>query len=102
MVIFVFFLKALATVLHMVFQMVMWSVIIRAVLSWVNPDPYNPIVRFLNDFTDPLIRPIRRFVPLIGPGFDLSPIVLILVVVFLDELLVGVLTYYARELAMMG
>ena len=99
MTILVYFLKALATVLHMVLQMVMWSVIIRAIISWVNPDPYNPIVRFLNDFTNPLLRPIRKVVPNIGSSIDLSPFILILIIIFLDELLVGVLTHYAHQLA---
>jgi YggT family protein len=58
-----------------------WVVIIRAVITWVNPDPYNPIVRILHQLTEPLLRPIRRLVPphKLG-GLDLSPLILILVI----------------------
>ena len=58
-----------------------WVVIIRAVVSWVNPDPHNPIVRMLHQLTEPLLRPIRKLVPpyKLG-GLDLSPLILILLI----------------------
>jgi YggT family protein len=58
-----------------------WVVIIRAVITWVNPDPHNPIVRILHQLTEPLLRPIRRLVPpyKLG-GLDLSPLILILLI----------------------
>jgi YggT family protein len=58
-----------------------WVVIIRAVVSWVTPDPHNPIIRILNQLTEPLLRPIRKLVPpyKLG-GLDLSPIILILLI----------------------
>ncbi len=70
----------------------MWIVIISAALSWVNPDPYNPIVRFLRNATEPLFYRIRRWMPfvMIG-GFDLSPLVVLGAVhilgLLLDELM---------------
>ena len=66
----------------------MWVVIISALLSWVNPDPYNPIVRFLRNVTDPVYMRIRRWFPfvVIG-GFDLSPVVVIVAVQIAGELL---------------
>ncbi|PKN09595.1 MAG: hypothetical protein CVU73_01185 [Deltaproteobacteria bacterium HGW-Deltaproteobacteria-8] len=66
----------------------MWVVIISALLSWVNPDPYNPIVRFLRSITDPVYARIRRLLPfvVIG-GMDLSPVVVIVTVQILGALL---------------
>lgn len=66
----------------------MWVVIISALLSWVNPDPYNPIVRFLRNITDPVYARIRRLMPfvVIG-GMDLSPVVVIVAVQILGALL---------------
>ena len=66
----------------------MWIIIIRAVLSWVNPDPYNPIVRFIYQVTEPVMAPIRRWIPIRGMGIDFSPIIILLVIVFLQSFLV--------------
>ena len=87
---------ALASVLHMLLQAYIWVVIIRSLISWVNPDPWNPIVQMLNRLTDPLLEPIRRkmfrMMGYGGMGLDLSPLILIAVVYFLDFFLVGTLT----------
>lgn len=90
------FLTALASVLHMLLQAYIWVVIIRALVSWVNPDPWNPIVQMLNRLTDPLLEPIRRklfrMMGYGGMGLDLSPLILIGGIYFLDFFLVGTLT----------
>jgi YggT family protein len=57
-------LAALASVIGLVLNLYMWIIIARAVISWVNPDPYNPIVRFLYSITDPVLLAIRRRLPL--------------------------------------
>jgi len=89
------FLAAAASVLHLLLQAYIWVVIIRALLSWVNPDPWNPVVQMLNRLTDPLLDPIRRkmfrMVGYGGTGIDLSPLILIAAVYFLDFFLVGTL-----------
>jgi len=77
----------------------MWVIIIRALLSWVSPDPYNPIVRFFYQVTEPVLRPIRRRLPLWQMGVDLSPIIVILIIVFLQYFLVPVLYETARRVA---
>lgn len=86
---------ALASVLHMLLQAYIWVVIIRSLISWVNPDPWNPIVQMLNRLTDPLLEPIRRkmfgMMGSGGMGLDLSPLILIAAVYFLDFFLVGTL-----------
>ena len=76
-------LQGLAYVLDTVLFLYMWLIIIRALISWVNPDPWNPIVQFLMRATDPVLIVIRRRVGLLG-GIDVSPIVAILLIVFLQ------------------
>jgi YggT family protein len=80
--------------------MAMWMLIISALISWVNPDPFNPIVRFLHAVTQPLLKPIRRLVPPLGGRIDISPIILIIVIVFLQAFLVGSMKSYARVILM--
>src|SRR5438552_17225275 len=82
-------LSAVAFVLHMLLQAYIWVVVIRALLSWVNPDPWNPIVRFLHQVTEPVLRPIRRRLPM--SGIDFSPMVVILAIYFLQWFLVRAL-----------
>ncbi len=93
-----FFLSALAKVLGIALNLYMWIVIIRALLSWVNPDPYNPIVQFLHSVTDPVLYRIRQMLPMSGMGIDFSPIIVILLIVFLQEFLVKSLHVMAMSL----
>lgn len=90
-------LVALATILDLVLNIYMWLIIARAILSWVNPDPYNPIVRFLYNVTEPVLSFLRRRVPMVFGGLDLSPLVVIAVIMFLRIFLVQTL----RDWAMM-
>jgi YggT family protein len=94
------FLYAVAQVLHLVLQVYMWLVIARALLSWVNPDPYNPIVRFLYNVTEPVLYRLRRYVPLVFGGLDLSPLVVILGIYLLDLFLVQSLVDLSLRLKM--
>jgi YggT family protein len=87
---------ALTSLLHLVLQAYFWIIIARAVLSWVNPDPFNPIVRFLYRVTEPVLRPIRHRLPTLSIGIDLSPMVVILAIFFLDNFLISTL----RDLAL--
>jgi YggT family protein len=91
-------LSALAIVLDMALTLYMWIIIIRALLSWVNPDPYNPIVQFLNSITEPLLNRVRKAIPMPGMGLDLSPIIVILAIVFLQAFLVQSLKMAALNL----
>ncbi len=91
------FLLAVAKLINFVLSAYIWIVIGRAVISWVNPDPYNPIVKFLRQATDPLLMRIRRFVPIMG-GLDLSPMLLILIIIFLQSFLVPTLQQLATNL----
>jgi YggT family protein len=82
------FIAAVAHILDMALTIYMWIIVIRAVLSWVNPDPYNPIVRIINQVTEPVMALIRRRLPIGGFGIDFSPIIILLVIVFLQSFLV--------------
>lgn len=82
-------IKAIAVVLDIIIYGFMWIVIARAILSWVSPDPYNPIVRFIHNVTEPILYPIRRRIPLYAGGIDFSPIIVILVAYFLQIFVVN-------------
>lgn len=81
-------LQALAYIIHILLNLFMWVIIIRAIISWVNPDPYNPIVRFLYLVTEPVLFKVRRLLPIAVMGIDFSPIIVILAIIFLDTFLV--------------
>jgi len=94
-------LDALATVVSYLLTAYMWIIIIRALISWVTPDPYNPIVRFLYQVTEPVLYPIRRRLPFMG-GIDISPIIVLLAIMFLQIFLVRTLNEIAVRLRMGG
>ena len=88
--------SAVFQVLHAILSIYFWIVIGRAVISWVNPDPYNPIVRFLNNATEPVFSRMRRILPLQFGGMDFTPIVLLIIIGVLQNILAQIqykLTY---------
>ena len=91
-------LNALATILDIALTAYMWIIIIRAIVSWVNPDPWNPIVQFLYRATDPVLRPIQRMLPMRGWVIDFSPLVAILAIIFIQKFLVASLSELAWRL----
>ena len=88
----------LAKVLGVALDIYLWIIIIRALISWVNPDPYNPIVQFLTRMTEPVLRPLRRLVPTWKMGVDLSPIIAILIIYFLEYAVVTNLREWGASL----
>ncbi len=84
------FVKAVAMILDMGLTFFMWLIIIRALISWVSPDPFNPIVQFLIRATEPILRPIQRALPPMS-GLDLSPLVAIFIIYFLQAFLIRTL-----------
>lgn len=82
------FLFGLAKVLNIALTIYMWIIIAQAVLSWVNPDPFNPIVRIINQITEPVLSRVRRYLPTVFGGIDFSPIIVLLAVIFLQAFLV--------------
>ena len=97
------FTSAVAMVLDQLLSLYMWITLIAVVLTWVNPDPRNPIVRFLHAVTEPLFYEIRRRLPfvLVG-GFDLSPLVVFLGILFIKAFLVRSLYDFGRHFAAAG
>ncbi|WP_456403816.1 YggT family protein [Hydrogenimonas sp.] len=85
------FVQAFAQILHMVISIYIWVVIIAALVSWVRPDPYNPIVQTLYRLTEPVYAWIRRYVPTVVGGIDLAPLIVIIGLQFLDLFLVKLL-----------
>lgn len=92
------FIIALAKVIDIVLTIYMWIIVFRALISWVNPDPYNQIVVFLYRFTEPVLGPIRRRLPMSNLGIDFSPIIVILAIVFLKYFLVETMIQMATHL----
>ena len=82
------FMAAVLDVIFAILSVIQWLVIIAAVISWVNPDPRNPIVQFLYRSTEPILRPFRRLLP---PGrtggIDFSPLLVILIILFIRTFL---------------
>ncbi len=83
------FLRASASIIDVILSIFYWLILIRALISWVNPDPYNTIVQFLYRVTEPVLQPIRRMLPRMG--MDLSPIIAFLIIIFLKGFLVATL-----------
>ncbi|MDP2268927.1 MAG: YggT family protein [Deltaproteobacteria bacterium] len=93
------FIAAIAKIIDMGLTLYMWIIIGRALISWVNPDPYNPIVQFLHRVTEPVMAPVRRWMPLRNMGIDISPIIAIAAIFFLQSFLLKSmieLAYYLK------
>jgi YggT family protein len=89
---------SLAYIVDLVLTIYMWVIIARALLSWVNPDPFNPIVRFLYNVTEPVLSWVRSRVPVVFGGLDLAPLLVLLAIVFLQRFLVATLFDLARRI----
>ena len=92
MFIFGNFIYAIASLLSVVITILYWLILIRALISWVHPDPYNPIVQFLYKTTEPVLYPIKKMIPLqFNIGIDISPIIAFLILIFAKNFLVKTL-----------
>jgi YggT family protein len=83
--------------LHYIINIYIFIVVARAIISWVNPDPYNPIVRFLYIATEPVLRYVRRLMPIVS-GIDFSPIIVMIALFFIDQVLVQSIIDYGIRL----
>ena len=81
--------SAVASTLVMMLELYKWVIIISALITWVNPDPSNPIVQILRRLTEPVYSYIRRYIPTVIGGMDLAPIIIIFAIFFLQQLLTG-------------
>ncbi|MCH7519284.1 MAG: YggT family protein [Candidatus Dadabacteria bacterium] len=91
------FLEGIAQVLNWGLTIYLYVIIARAIISWVSPSPYNPIVQFLYAATEPVLRYARRIIPPIGGTLDLSPLIVIVVIYFLRVFLVNSLLELAQR-----
>ena len=91
-----YFIIALAEVIDIVLLSYMVIIFARAAISWVNPDPYNQIVIFLYRVTEPVLRPIRRKLPMSNAGIDFSPFIVILAIIFFRLFLVPTMQHLAQ------
>ncbi len=91
-------LIAIANILNMVISLYIWIVIISALISWVRPDPYNPIVQFLYKATEPVYVLMRRYIPTNFGGFDVAPLILLLLLQFIQLFFVNLLFRLANSL----
>ncbi len=93
-------LTAIAIVLGSLLKIYFWVVLISAILSWVRPDPYNPIVRTLRTLTEPVYYRIRKVLPFTyTSGIDFSPIIVLLGIELVDRIVVTSLLEYAQTLS---
>jgi YggT family protein len=88
--------SSLYDIVSLVFQVYIFIVIARALISWVNPDPYNPIVRFLYSATEPVLALMKRYLPLQFSGIDLSPIALLLALTIVEKILLNIIVQFSR------
>jgi YggT family protein len=88
---------AVAFILDSILSIYMWIIIISALISWVNPDPYNPIVRFLHTVTDPVLRPVRKRLGM-AMGIDISPLIVILIIMFIKHFIIASLFEMASRM----
>jgi len=90
------FVDALASIVNILLTIMYWLILIRALISWVNPDPFNPIVQFLMRVTEPILEPVRRLLPPLP--IDISPIIVFFIIIFLQRFLVTTLYDLATRL----
>jgi YggT family protein len=81
-------LVALSKVLNIVLTFLWILVLARAILSWVNPDPYNPIVRFIHNITEPILFQVRKRLPSQFGGMDFSPLIVFLAIILIQEIII--------------
>ena len=91
-------LNAVAMILSMLINLYVWVIVIAALVSWVRPDPYNPIVQVLNRLTQPLYARLRSIIPTAINGIDFAPLIVAVLLKFIDLSLVQILANYAKTL----
>ncbi|MBX0312563.1 MAG: YggT family protein [Sulfurihydrogenibium sp.] len=92
------FFVAMSQVLDIALEIYKWIVIASALISFVNPDPYNPIVKFLRNATEPVFRLIKRYIPTVIYNVDFAPFIVILIIIFLQRFLVPIIYNFGISL----
>ena len=91
-------IEAIAGIMHILISAYIWVVIIQAVISWVRPDPFSPIVQILNKLTLPVYRVLRGKIPTVFGGVDVAPLIVIIALQFLDLFLVKLIYQIAMQM----
>ncbi|MGP1485075.1 MAG: YggT family protein [Campylobacter sp.] len=89
------FLQAVAEILHIIITAYTWVIIASALISWVQPDPFNPIVQLLHRLTQPAYNIVRRFIPTVFGGIDLAPVIILITLHFIDIFFVRLIFEFA-------
>ncbi|ABK19307.1 YggT family protein [Syntrophobacter fumaroxidans] len=84
---FGYMIRQVAEIVNTVLSLYIYVIIARALLSWVNPDPYNPIVRVIHNITEPVLLAIRRRLPVFFGGIDFTPLLVIAGIVLLQSVI---------------
>jgi len=84
------FVYSIVTVVNLIIDILTFLIVLRAIISWFSPNPYNQLVQFLINVTEPILRPLRRALPRFG-NIDISPLVAIIVLVFIRTLIMKML-----------
>ena len=94
-------LISVARVLSMLITIYQYIIIGVVIISWVNADPYNPIVRFLRQVTEPVFAQVRRFLPkaMFRIGIDFTPLIVLILLVLFDQIVVNALYHYGQRVA---
>lgn len=90
------FVQAIATIISMLLNLYIWILIIATLLSWVRPDPYNPIVQVLYRLSEPVFAKVRKIIPTNIGGLDIAPLIVIVALKFIDLTLVKILYNFAQ------
>ncbi|WP_394959711.1 YggT family protein [uncultured Helicobacter sp.] len=90
------FIQAIATIISMLLNLYIWILIIATLLSWVRPDPYNPIVQVLYRLSEPVFAKVRKIIPTNIGGLDIAPLIVIVALKFIDLTLVKILYSFAQ------
>ena len=89
------FLQAIAEILHLIITAYTWVIIASAIISWVQPDPFNPIVQLLNRLTQPAYGFTRRFIPTVFGGIVLAPVIILIALHFIDRFFIRLIFEFA-------
>jgi len=92
------FFVAMSQVLDIALEIYKWIVIASALISFVNPDPYNSIVKFLRNATEPVFRLIKRYIPTVIYNVDFAPFIVILIIILLQRFLVPIIYNFGISL----
>lgn len=84
-------ISGLGGIVHSLLNVYIWIIIIGALLSWVRPDPYNPIVQIINRLSEPAYRLVRKIMPTVFNGIDLAPLIVIVGLQVIDVILVNII-----------